>query len=240
MDTLVKGLATCAKSRLKSIFSQLKSVDQLLPIEPTFDKTNSRIKHFIFLAPMIVCEIDRTWYRNNMTEMRKEMDHLQTELDTYKQEYARLYNATLPDLIPSYVENNYDQLETNTISKHVDYLTRTRRDVQFLLNVIDQERKHPKSEYALKPRKINSTFMTPDRDFNDNVQSFRPYKHASREKYLKILRDQTKIPTFTENFENQYSNANFSNPTSPRNKLFVMETLAIGGVLGTFLGILTL
>ncbi len=61
------------------------------------------------------------------------MDHLHTELDTYKQEYARLYDATLPDLIPSYVENNYDQLDTNTISKHVDYLTRTRRDAQFLI-----------------------------------------------------------------------------------------------------------
>ncbi len=122
----------------------------------------------------------------------------------------------MPDLIPSYVENNYDQLDTKTITKHVDYLTRTRRDVQFLLNVIEQERKHPKSEYTLKPKKINSTFITPDKDFNDNVQSFQPYKHASRTKYLKFLRDQTKKSTFTEHFENQYSNANFSSNSHQR------------------------
>jgi hypothetical protein len=36
---------------------------------------------------MIVCEIDRTWYKNNMTEMRKEIDSIQTELGTYKHEY---------------------------------------------------------------------------------------------------------------------------------------------------------
>ena len=82
MDTLIKGLATYAKSRLTSIFSQLKSVDQLLPIDPTFDKTNIRHKRFLFLAPMIVCEVDRTWYRKNITEMTREMDTLQTELDT--------------------------------------------------------------------------------------------------------------------------------------------------------------
>jgi hypothetical protein len=75
MDTLVKGLATYAKSRLNSIFSQLKSVNQLLPIDPTFDKTNTQHKRFIFLAPMIVCEVDRTWYKNNMTEMRKRNGH---------------------------------------------------------------------------------------------------------------------------------------------------------------------
>ena len=239
MDTLIKGLATYAKSRLASIFSQLQSVDKLLPIDPTFDKTNARHKRFVFLAPMIVCEVDRSWYKNNITETKKEMDTLQKELDTYKQEYARLYDATLPDLIPKYVEDNYDQLDTNTISKHVDYLTRTKRDVQFLLNVIDQERKHPK-EINHKPRNINSTFMKPDRNFNDQDQFFQPYKHASRTKYLKFLRDQTKIPTLTEQFDHQYSIPNSSTPLHNRNKRFIVEsiaTLAVGGVLGTFLGI---
>jgi hypothetical protein len=146
----------------------------------------------------------------------------------------------LPDLIPSYVEDNYDQLDTNTITKHVDYLTRTKRDVQFLLNVIEQERKSPKSDFAHEPRNINSTFMLPDSNFNDNHQSFQPYKHASRTKYLKFLRDQTKIPTLTEHFENEYSIPNSSSNLQKRDKRFIVETiatLAIGGVLGTFLGI---
>ena len=146
----------------------------------------------------------------------------------------------MPDLIPSYVEDNYDQLDTNTITKHVDYLTRTKRDVQFLLNVIEQERKHPKSEIKHKPRNINSTFMLPDRNFNDENQSFQPYKHASREKYLKFFRDQTKIPTSTDHFENQYSIPNSSSNLQKRDKRFIVETiatLAVGGVLGTFLGI---
>jgi hypothetical protein len=37
-------------------------------------------------------------------------------------EYARLYNETIPDLIPAYIEENNDTLDANNIKKHVDYM----------------------------------------------------------------------------------------------------------------------
>ena len=69
---------------------------------------------------MIVCEVDRTWYKQNMSDTRKELDKVQQELDTYKMEYARLYDETMPDLLPAYVEDNYNALDTNTINKHIE------------------------------------------------------------------------------------------------------------------------
>ena len=192
---------------------------------------------------MVVCEIDRTWYKQNITDTRKELDKIQTELDTYKMEYARLYDETMPDLIPEYVEENYDTMDTNTIEKHVEYLTRTKRDVKFLLNVIETERMHTKTNLSHKPRNANSTYIKPERPINSKYEhTFQPYKHASREKYMKYLRAQVKIPTTFSPLEDPYSHTTMapipynSTPIS-REKRFVLETALIAGALGTFLGI---
>ena len=58
------------------------------------------------------------------------------ELNAYKEEYARLYEDTLPDLIPEYIAENHDAMDSETLDIHVDYLTRTKRDIQFLMDVI--------------------------------------------------------------------------------------------------------
>jgi hypothetical protein len=69
-------------------------------------------------------------------EIKDKMDEVQHELDLYKNEYARLYNETLPELIPEYIEDNHDAMDEDTLNTHVDYIQRTKRDVQFLINII--------------------------------------------------------------------------------------------------------
>ena len=79
------------------------------------------------------------------------------------------------DLIPAYVEDNYDALDTNTINKHIEYLTLTKRDVKFLLNVIETERKHPKTYLSHKPRNANSSYIKPDRPIDSKYENtFQP------------------------------------------------------------------
>jgi hypothetical protein len=37
-------------------------------------------------------------------------------------ESAQLYEKAMTDLVPPYVEENYDTIDTNTIHKHIVYL----------------------------------------------------------------------------------------------------------------------
>jgi hypothetical protein len=85
---------------------------------------------------MIVCEVNKSFWKGAHLEAVNKMNEIQKELELYRQEYARLHNETLPELIPEYIEDNQDAMEEETLNAHVDYLQRTRRDVQFLINII--------------------------------------------------------------------------------------------------------
>ena len=45
----------------------------------------------------------------------------------------------MPDLIPDYIKNNKEDITNDTIDFGVEYLTRTRRDVKFLMSIIEQK-----------------------------------------------------------------------------------------------------
>ena len=139
IETLFKQIVSYTRNRLWTLRKQLTSIDDLLPADVTFDRTNERHKRLVFLAPMIVCEVDRTWYKQNISDQQTIIADIQEELDFYKLEYGKLYNETLPDLIPTYVDENYYELDMPTMNMHVDYLERTRRDVKFLMNIIEQQ-----------------------------------------------------------------------------------------------------
>jgi hypothetical protein len=68
------------KNYLISIPTQNATHTFTLPHDPFFDKTIPRHKHFVFHALMIVCEVETAWYKNNMTEIQKEIDKLKEEL----------------------------------------------------------------------------------------------------------------------------------------------------------------
>ena len=136
MEQLQKQLASYAKKRLAVLADTLSSLDDLLPIDPSFDKDNERHKRFIFMIPMIICEVNKKALNAANKNLTDQLDIVQHELDLYKAEYARLYEDTMPDLIPQYIEDHHDAMDQATLNSHVDFLTRTKRDVQFLMNII--------------------------------------------------------------------------------------------------------
>jgi hypothetical protein len=136
MEQLTKQLVSYAKKGLTTLSSSLQSLDNLLPTDPSFDKNNERHKRFIFMIPMIVCEVNKSFWKGVHLEAVNKMDEIAKKLELYKQEYARLYNETLPELIPEYIEDNHDAMDEATLNAHLDYLQRTKRDVQFLINII--------------------------------------------------------------------------------------------------------
>ena len=136
MEQLTRQIAHYARKRLSLLSSSLSSLDDLLPVDPSFDKDNERHKRFIFMIPMIICEVNKKWFKDTNTNLTDKLDEVQHELDMYKAEYARLYEDTLPDLIPEYIADNHDAMDQETLDVHVDYLTRTKRDVKFLIDII--------------------------------------------------------------------------------------------------------
>ena len=114
IETLFKQIVSYTRNRLWTLRKQLTSIDDLLPADVSFDRTNERHKRLVFLAPMIVCEVDRTWYKKNISDQQTIISDIQEELDFYKLEYGKLYNETLPDLIPNYVDENYYEYDMPT------------------------------------------------------------------------------------------------------------------------------
>ena len=137
--TLTKGIVNYADSRLRILRTKLDAVHTLLPTDEHFDEQHNRHKRFIFMIPMIICEVNKAAMHQVKLERQKESDAIQAELDAYKIEYERLYQDTMPDLIPDYIKNNKDDITNDTIDFGVEYLTRTRRDVKFLMSIIEQK-----------------------------------------------------------------------------------------------------
>ena len=96
MEQLTKQLAAYAKKHLTNLSYSLKSLDNLLPTDPTFELTNERHKRFVFMIPMIICEVNKNYWKDQHLGAVNKMSEIYKELELYKQEYARLYNETLP------------------------------------------------------------------------------------------------------------------------------------------------
>ena len=121
MEQLTKQLAAYAKKRLNNLSFILKSLDNLLPTDPTFELTNERHKRFVFMIPMIICEVNKNYWKDQHLGAVNKMSEIYHELELYKQEYARLYDETLPELIPEYIEDNHDAMYNDTLNTHVEY-----------------------------------------------------------------------------------------------------------------------
>jgi hypothetical protein len=59
-EQLTKQLASYAKKRQTNLSFSLKYFDSILPTYPSFDKTNKQHKQFLFMTPMIVCEVKKS------------------------------------------------------------------------------------------------------------------------------------------------------------------------------------
>jgi hypothetical protein len=76
MEQLTKQLVSYAKKRLTSLTSSLKSLDKLLPTDPSFDKHNERHKRFVFMIPMIICEVNKSFWKGAHSEAVDKMSEI--------------------------------------------------------------------------------------------------------------------------------------------------------------------
>ena len=232
MDQLIKHITAYSKKRLQDLSYSLQSVDNLLPVDPSYDKDNERHKRFVLiLAPLLqACKLGNY-------DLNDRLNNVTKELDMYKLEYARLYDETLPELIPEYVEDNYDAMTAEELDNNVEFLTKTKRDIKFLMNIINLNGTHPHAENVTeistttpnpfwnfthlfsnihKPRNINSTFMIPERlnSTSPIPKILSKTEHKERTKYLQYLRQQTGQPPKSQiptpiNADLEFTQANF-------------------------------
>jgi hypothetical protein len=108
------------------------------------------------------------------THHTDKFQQIQKELDLYKVEYERLYQETLPELIPEYIKDNYDPMDAQTLYSHVDYIQWTKRDVQFFIKIIKSNDNAPKTPRPTsKPKPITPNpfrnFLTFIHTTNHNI-----------------------------------------------------------------------
>ena len=54
------------------------------------------------MIPMILCEVNKKATRDDNDKLTRELENINGDLDQYKKEYARLYDATMPEVVPEY------------------------------------------------------------------------------------------------------------------------------------------
>ncbi len=253
MVQLTKQLASYAKKRLTNLSWSLRSLDNLLPTDPAFELTNERHKRFVFMIPMIICEVNKSYWKDQHLGAVNKMSEIYKELELYKQEYARLYNETLPELIPEYIEDNHDAMDEETLNTHVDYLQRTKRDVQFLINIIKSKDNStftpipvPKNPTTPNPfrnfsnlytnhkkQPISSTFMKPGTTSQQHKEQLIKGRGTLQEPLRKKLTNiDRKVFTHSEIVD-----LDIPYPIRNRTKRFLPAAAMAAGALGTFLGI---
>jgi hypothetical protein len=70
------------------------------------------------MIPMMVCEVNKSFWKGAHTDLNTKFDLILKELDLYKLEYEQLYNETLPELISEYIEDNRDAMDAETLDTH--------------------------------------------------------------------------------------------------------------------------
>ena len=188
--------------------------------------------------------------RDTNDKLTRELENINVELDQYKREYARLYDATMLEVVPEYLHDNFDMADDSTLWKNAKVLERQTRDVKFLLNIIKRE----------KP----STPITYPKHVQDHPDFARQFGSDSQSNFLKRL--QTNTPSPLRYFETIFgkqnatkrkgsysfwmtpdpkftttptpSTANTTAPQPPsREKRFVLGGALATGILGTFFGL---
>ena len=246
-ETLTKNIVNYANSRLKTLRTQLDTIHTLLPTDHTYDEQNNRHKRFAFLIPMIICEVNKAKMHTVKLEMRAEFDAVQAELEAYKHEYDKLYNETMPELIPEYLsEAQASDLTNDQLELGTEYLTRTRRDVKFLMSIIEQ--KDGKHILETQPN-YNEPQYTLEHTTRNPHLKYNPKFGRKAHKPQTFIKSNTHPNKF---FYSRHPNTT-TPPTSlttttpqpvslttnlPREKRFIIATAAlVTGVLGTFFGL---
>ena len=140
MYTLTKAITHYARQRLYTLQHQLQPIDNLLPQDESFDKSNVRHKRFVeILFPLIHHSYQCSLRENHTNHLEIQYQKISEELEHYKTEYARLYQDTMPEIVPEYIEQNSDFLDSKTVLQEAKELERQTRDVQFLINIINLE-----------------------------------------------------------------------------------------------------
>ena len=259
MQQLIQSLISYVRNRLTTLRQQLNTVSDLLPRDNTFDKNNERHKRFLFMIPMIICEVNKKARNEENSRLHAELNGITDELDAYKREYARLYEETMPEIVPEYIEQNYDFEDHITLESNAKALERQTRDVKFLLNVIKREKRNadPNAPPLLEP-KILPKFTTPrphkpltnspnwgtaykhDWSVLTTPDPFRQFEHQFSQRNNHIARKANstfmapKTSTLTKMSLNVPSPST-NNTTRP--KRFVVTAALVTGVLGTFFGL---
>ena len=145
------------------------------------------------------------------------------ELDCYKTEYARLYHDTMPEVVPDYLDDNFEFKDNTVLLQEAKDLERQTRDVQFLLNIIALKTNSTRPTTTTpKP----STTPSPFKDFEtlfgkrnkSKQRGSNSFYMAPDPKYTTTKLPKIKMPP-------------------PREKRFVAAAALAAGVLGTFFGL---
>ena len=76
MDQLIKHITSYSKKRLQDLSYSLLSVDNLLPVDPSYNKSNDRHKRFVFIiAPLLeACKLNVANLTGDLDTITKELD----------------------------------------------------------------------------------------------------------------------------------------------------------------------
>ena len=250
MQNLVKSITSYSRQRLMSLINQLETVSNLLPKDTNFDRNNERHKRFIFMIPMILCEVNKKTTNDENTKLNRELESINGELDQYKKEYARLYDATMPEVVPEYLDENFDMADDSTLWHNAKVLERQTRDVKFLLNIIKREKRgapisyprqvqeHPDFQRQFgsdsQPnflKRLESSTTSPFRDFETIFGKQNATKRRGSNSFW-----MTPDPKFTTT-PTPFSSNKTKALSTHREKRFVLAAALASGILGTFFGL---
>ena len=195
---------------------------------------------------MIICEVNKANMHKVKLEMRAEFDAVQAELEAYKHEYEKLYNDTMPELIPEYLsEAQASDLTNDQLELGTEYLTRTRRDVKFLMSIIEQ--KNGKHILETQPNYNEPQYTLEHTTRNPNLKYNPKFGRKAHKPRSYIPSNMHPNKFFYSKFPNTTTPTTSLSTTTPlptlpitnlsREKRFVIAAAAITGVLGTFFGL---
>ena len=226
MYTLTKAITSYARNRLWDLIFQLDSINKLLPNDGTFDKRNLRHKRFMGIG-WALCAAKRSndeiQYEKLTNKLQQDLNKTYDELDQYKEEYARLYQDTLPEVIPQYIDDHEDIQNRFTLLKDAKNVERQIRDVQFLINII-------------KTKDNNGTLPTTTSPANTTPTTPHPFKHFENIFGRKLNHKRRGSNSFYMQPDPKFTTT-LAPLNQTREKRFVVAAALTAGILGTFFGL---
>ena len=224
MVTLTKAITHYARQRLYTLQHQLQSIDNLLPQDESFEKSNVRHKRFLeVLFPVLMDYEFCARAKNRTKHLQQNYTKISMELEHYKTEYAKLYHDTMPEVVPDYLDENFEFQNSPTVLQEAKDLERQTRDVQFLLNILALKTNSTRPTTTTTPKP--STTPSPFKDFETLFGKRNKSKQRGSNSFYMAPDSKyttTQLPKIK---------------TPPREKRFVAAAALVTGILGTFMGL---